>query len=262
MLKTPLIRLALVVVWLLVLPHLALAQEATEEPSFQITIKDVVPPEACTETGWRITYQRTTDLGEYVGTPLWRYYVQTVNGDLNLVHYWDSGYSGYVQDYMLLGNPFRDNVTSSYYPVPLWSDTYEAETIEYILDGDAVIWETHATLTCAAGLVVAADVVSQPAQTTRAALPVPDDNLVLALDEFPIYDSPYGSTHELGTIKACQTFFISDIQMRRASIATYARESITGHLFTLSNGSLQAPLVDVAEDYGQPGGQPTLEACA
>jgi len=264
MLKTPFLRLVLMAVLLLILARPTLAQEATPEATaspFQITLEDVVLPETCTASGWRFTYQRTTDLGDYQRTPLWRYFVQTVDGHLNLAHYWGSGYGAYVQDYMLAGNPLRDNMTASGYSVPLWSDTYEAEVVEYILDGDAVIWEIRATLKCEAGLVVEADIVSQPVETTRAALPAPGDNLVLALEEIPIYAYPTSTTHRLGEIRACQTFFLSDIRLPRASITTLGRESITGHEIVLGGGISPVPIVDVAEDYGQPGGQPTLEAC-
>ena len=249
------------VLLLVVLPYAALAQDATDEPAFRITLEDVVLPETCSETGWRFAYQRVINAGSYSGTQLWRYFVQKVDGDLNLVDYWGSGYSAYVQDYMLFGNPLREDVTAGSYPIPLSSDTYEAEVLEYILDGDAVIWEIRATLRCEAGVVIHADIVSEPADTTRAALPVPGDNLVLALEDIPIYEYPFSTTRLLGTIKACQTFFVSGIRMPRASISTYARESITGHEIVLSGGLSPVSLVDVAEDYGQPGGQPTLEAC-
>lgn len=264
MMKTRFLPL-IVAALLLGLPRLALVQEATPEATaspFQITLENVVPPETCTEFGWRFTYERIIVEGEYARKTLWRYFVQTVDGDLNLVDFWESGYNAYVQDYMLHGNPLRDDATSAGYAVRLSSNTYNAESIEYVLDGDAVIWEIRATVRCEAGIVVEADIVSQPVNTTREALPLPGDNLVLALDDIPIYEYPTSTTHLLGTIRACQTFFLSDIRMPRASISTYGRESITGHEIVLSGGLSPTRLVDVAEDYGQPGGQPILSDCS
>ena len=234
----------------------------SDGPSFAITLEDIVMPEQCSPHGWRIGYERTVTRGGYAQTPLWRYFVQRVDGDLNLVDYWGSGYGAYVQDYMLMGNPLRSGVTTGSYIVPLWSDTYEAETIEYVLDGDHVIWEIRATVRCEDGVVTEAEIVSEAADGTRESLPEPEDNLVLALDDITIYRYAGLNAEPLGTIRACQTFFLSDIRMRRASITTYGTESLTGHEIVIAGGLSPVPLVDVAEDYGQLAGQPIHDACS
>jgi hypothetical protein len=238
------------VVLLLGLPHDGLAQSGGL-PEFSITIDTVRAPSECTPTGWSITYSRTTTFSDLDASTLTRYFVQYVNSDLNFVHYWGSGYSAYVQDYWVSAGTESNARAIGDYAIPLWTDTYHAKSIEYILQGDEVIWEIWATLTCENGKVAAYEVTSEPVKNTRDALPEFTQNLVLALDDIPVYGNPYTRTDYLGTIKACQTFFITSIYRPRASISAWAHESITGHDILLFDGSHRMPIVDVPEDYGQ-----------
>lgn len=259
MTKTFQVRGIAYIILLCLLVTSAQAQEATESP-FSITLSNIELPATCSESGWRIDYHRTYPDGYYSPDPA-RYNVQRVNGDVVHVDYWGSGYSAYIQDYFVSNGQLRDYWFSSSYTVPLADDTYQAETIEFIYDGDRVIWETRATLTCDDGVVTAADIVSLPTDSTLAELPAPGENLVLALGDIPIYRNNVGTNGVLGTIHACQTFYLSDVRRPRASISILATESITGHTIYLYDTE-RAPLVDVDEDYGQPGGQPILDVCA
>jgi hypothetical protein len=237
----------------------AFAEDAA--PEAVIEISEVTPPEECDENGWTIRYERTTTLPATVaGNPWTRYFVQYVDGDLNLVHYWGSGYSAYIQDYWISAGTQNARVSGSYV-VPLWTDSYHAVNVEYVLYGDRVLGEVRAELECEAGAVVEYAITSEAVDTTRDALPEPDLNLVLALDDIPRYRLPYSRSDFLGTIHECQTFFLSDIRQPRASIAVWGRDSITGESMVLFDGVTDVPLVDVAEDYGQPDGQPIVDAC-
>jgi hypothetical protein len=244
------ISFLLTVVLLLGLPLDTLAQSGNS-PEFSITIDAVRTPSECTPTGWSITYSRTTTFSDLDASTLTRYFVQYVNNDLNFVHYWGSGYSAYMQDYWVSAGTESSARAIGDYVIPLRTDTYHAESIEYILQADEVIWGIWATLTCESGEVVAYEATSRPVQNTRDALPVFTHNLVLALDDIPLYGNPYTRTDYLGTIEACQTFFITSIYRPRASISVWAHESITGHDILLFDGSHRLPIVDVAEDYGQ-----------
>jgi hypothetical protein len=257
--RLPSLYLLVTVGLLLALPNGGLAQSG-DSPEFSITVDNVRAPSACTPSGWAIIYDRTTS--DLDASTLTRYFVQYVNHDLNFVHYWTSGYSAYVQDYWVTAGTVMGARANGNYTIPLWTDTYQAESIEYILLADEVIWEIRAALTCENGEVTAYALTSEPAQGTRDALPEFTQNLVLALDDIPRYDNPYTQAEYLGTIKACQTFFITSIYRPRASISVWARESFTGHDILLFEGSTRLPIVDVAEDYGQPDGQSLLEACA
>lgn len=256
------------IVLLFLMPYCRVTQlEAS--PPFSITVGNVRVPSTCTSSGWAITYDRTTTISDLDASALTNYFVQYVDYDLNLVHYWGSGYSGYVQNYWISAGTVTHAKATGYYAIPLWHDTYQAESIEYIVlkegpfnivassDTDEVIWEIRASLTCENGVVTLADVTSAPVQSTRGDLPEFRQNLVLALDDFSLYTNSYAQTGYLGTIRACQTFFITDIYVPRASITTYIHESITGHDIPLDTGM---PIVDVPDDYGQPGAV-QVEAC-
>lgn len=243
---------------------------ADEPFEISVEIKEITPPEACDATGWAISLVRETaitgarpnpDLGRYPSSVM-RYVIQYVDDELNLVHYWGSGYSAYVQDYMVWPQTENFAQIKGRYPVPLWSDTYRAVTVEYLLYEDRIVWETRAALDCDAGEVAAYKVETRAADGVRADLPEPGRNLVLALQDIRRYRNPFNNTGYLGTIKACQTFFVSEITMPRASISTYARESITGQAMLIAGAPTPVPIVDVHEDYGQPGGQPILDDCA
>jgi hypothetical protein len=260
----------LLIVVLIAVSTLAGPALAQDSFSINVEIDDITPPESCSSSYWAINFvRRTTISGAHLSTDLTRYpsavmsyVVQYVDGDVNLVDYWGSGYSAYVQDYMVPSQ--TDNFASARgsYAIPLWSDTYEAVTVEYLLYQDRVVWEIRASLECDGGDVAAYDIISQAAEGDRADLPKPGRNLVLALDDIPRYRDPFKETGYLGTIRACQTFYISDIYMPRASISTWARESITGQNMLIGGGPPPRPLiVDVHEDYGQPGGQPIVDAC-
>jgi len=245
----------------------ALAQDPF---SINVEIGDITPPESCSPSYWTISHERTTtisgarpstDLGRYPSAVM-RYVVQYVDGDVNLVHYWGSGYSAYVQDYMVSSQTENFASAKGSYAVPLWSDTYEAVTVQYLLYQDRVVWEIRASLECDGGEVVAYEITSQAADGTREELPKPGRNLVLALDDIRRYRDPFNNKGYLGTIRACQTFYVSDIYMPRASISTWARESLTGQNMLIGGGPPPPlPIVDVHEDYGQPGGQPILDPC-
>jgi hypothetical protein len=249
------------VVMLFALPNDGLAHSGSS-PEFGITVDNVRAPSACTPSGWAITYDRTTAFSDLDTSTLTRYFVQYVDDDLNFVHYWNSGYSAYVQDYWVTAGTLPGARANGNYTIPLWTDTYQAESIEYILLADEVIWEIRAVLTCERGEVAAYELTSEPAQGTRDTLPEFTRNRVLALDDIPRYRNPFAQTGYLGTIKACQTFFITSIYLPRASILVWARESLTGRDILLFDGSTRLPIVDVPEDYGKPGGQPILQACA
>jgi hypothetical protein len=251
----------LIIVVLLVFPQESLAQSGNS-PEFSITVDHVHTPSTCTPSGWGITYDRTTTFSDLDASALTRYFVQYVDNDLNFVHYWGSGYSAYVQDYWVAAGSIMSARASGSYAIPLWTDTYQAESIEVILLADEVIWQIRAALTCENGEVTAYELTSEPAQGTREALPEFTRNRVLALEDIPRYRNPYAQTGYLGTIHACQTFFITSIYQPRASISVWARESLTGRDILLFDGSMRQPVVDVPENYGKPGGPPLLDACA
>ena len=250
----------LTIVMLLVLPQTAVAR-SDSSPAFSVTVDHVRAPSGCTPSGWTISYDRTTTFSDLDASALTRYFVQYVDGELNFVHYWESGYSAYVQDYWVNAGTVTSARASGSYPIPLWTDTYQAEAIEYILLADAVIWQIRATLTCENGEVAAHDLTSEPAQGPRDTLPDFTRNRVLALEDIPRYRNPYAQTGYLGTIPACLTFFITGIYQPRASISVWARESLTGRDMLLFDGSTRLPVVDVAENYGKPDGQPILDIC-
>jgi hypothetical protein len=233
-----------------------------DPPQVTIEIGAITPPTTCTESGWSASYERkTTRSGTWDLLSRPRYFVQYVNDDLNLVHYWGSGYDQYVQDYMLNTGTDPYARTGGYYTVPLWTDTYRAVSIEYIVEADRVLWEVRAELDCQDGQVIDFRLTSQAAEGTLETLPQPGENLVLALEDIPLYSNP-NKTGYLGTIAACQTFFISSINRPRATISTWAVDSITKQpILLLTDGSFRLPVVDVAENYGQPGGQPILDPC-
>ncbi|MCB9455574.1 MAG: hypothetical protein H6671_06275 [Anaerolineaceae bacterium] len=228
MLKTTSLVMLLMAV-LLLSPVGSLAQSGSA-PAFNITLNNIHPPTRCTPSYWAITYDRTTSFSDIDASTLTRYFVQYINNDLNLVHYWESGYSEYVQDYWVSAGTEIGERAVGAYTVPFWTDTYQAESIEYILKGDEVIWVLRATLTCEQGEVVAYDIISEASQGTRDALPDIPHNLVVALEDIPLYGNPQTQTDYWGTIQACQTFFITDIRIPRASILVWGRESITGHI--------------------------------
>lgn len=235
------------------------AQDATV---FSIELGEVTPPTKCTPSGWSFAYERTTTLPGPFGTPrpnLTLYFVQYVDDQLNLVHYWGTGYSQYVQDYAV---DLADILPLAFasYDVPLWSDTYHAVTTEYVLAGDDVLWELRAELDCDQGEVRSFSLTTQAASGSVDDLPQPEPNLVLALEDIPRYRLPATQTDYLGTIEACQTFYISAITHRRASFSVSATDSLTNQPLLL-NGVDAPRLVDVPEDYGQAGGAPILDQC-
>jgi hypothetical protein len=236
--------------------------EVTEVP-VGMTILSETPPTTCTANGWYYQYAASTPIRPAVTQDLvpTRYVVQWVDGELNLVHYWGSGYNAYVQNYMGYPNSSLEDISGSYV-VPLLDDTYEAVTIESVLVGEDIVWETRVEITCEAGVVTESSFTSQAVTGHRADLPVPEGNLVLALEDIPRYSDPYTKQHLVGTITACQTFFISGIYTPRASISTWGTDSITGLPMLLHDYNTPVPLVDVPEDYGQPGGAPIIDACA
>jgi hypothetical protein len=235
----------------------------SDPPQVTIEVGAISPPTECGPHGWRATYERKTTISgtwDMMSRP--RYFVQYVNDDLNLVYYWESGYSAYVQDYMLNTGTDPYARIGGYYTIPLWTDTYHAVSIEYIVEADQVLWEVRAELDCQDGTVVDFQLTSQAAEGTLETLPQPNENLVVALEDIPRYSNTYNQTGYLGTILACQTFYISGIYMPRASISTWAVDSITKQPILLSDGSTPLAIIDVAENYGQPGGQPILDECS
>jgi hypothetical protein len=233
------------------------ARPAHADDALTITINSVTSPKNCTTSGWMLSYARTVT---FSGTPpLSSYIVQYVDDDLNLVHYWGSGYSAYVQDYMVSSG--NQQIRGSYM-VPLLSATYHATTIEYILSGDTILAELRASIQCQDGTPIDHAVTVQSTSGNRSNLSKPSRNLVLALDDIPLYRDFSTLNKSVGTIKACQTFYISNIGQRRASITVYARESISNRAIILAGGIGPQPrLVDVPENYGQPSGYPILDQC-
>ena len=230
-------------------------------PKFNITVDNVRAPTECKPYRWEIPYERTTKISNLDALSLTRYFVQYINDDLNLVHYWGSGYDAYVQDYWVSAGTDAYARASATYTIPFWTDTYEAESIEYILNGDQVIWEIRAALSCENGEVTDYALTSEPTYGRRDWLPKPRKNLVLALEEIPLYSnsSQMVSAH---TIKACETFYVDKVYMPRASVLVWAHEADSDYDILLFDGSQHLRIVDVAEDYGQPDGQPVLDECA
>jgi hypothetical protein len=255
---------------LFIVPMAVQAQDVTPEATpllsptgFSISVTNVQAPTECSAGGWVIVYDRTTTFGSIDRSTLARYSVRYLDDDLYAVSDEVPG-SDYIADYWATSGstvPF-ERVGSGYTPL-WWSNNYHAAAIEYVLQGDAVIWALRAALTCENGAVVDYEITSEPVENmTRDALPTIElhrQNLVLALEDFVMHE--YGTNPNPGTIRACQTFFISDLQQNRASILLTARQSITGTRIYLFDGTW-VPVVDVAEDYGQPGGQPIIAACA
>ncbi|MBI5959859.1 MAG: hypothetical protein HY866_14050 [Chloroflexi bacterium] len=241
---------------------LTLPSRAETQPSFGITIDAVNAPTECGPHGWWISYTRTTTFSEIEASSLTRYFVQIVNDDINLVHYWGSGYNAYVQDYWVTAGTNPIALAGGSYAIPLWSTSYEAETLEYILHGDQVIWQVRAAVTCEDGVVTQYSLRSEPYERPREALPALAQNLVLALDNIPRYRNTFTQTDYLGTIEACQTFFVTDVYKPRASISVWVVESLTNQPILINDPNNPPPIVDVADDYGQPGGQPVIAECA
>ncbi len=252
----------LALVLLLINPAIPASAQSGEPQQFEVKIGTIRAPKTCTTSGWYVSYDRTTTVSGYPTSELTRYFVQYVGQDVNLVHFWGSGYDAYVQDYWIQPGPDSLAHVSTSYNISLWTNTYHAVNQEYILYKDQVIWQVRAELDCQKGRVKAFQMTSEAAQGSRASLPAPSPNLVVALKDIKRYDNPYSTSNYVGTIKACQTFTISGIRMPRASISVYATESVTGKEIQLIGGTSRPPIVDVAENYGQPGGQPILSACA
>jgi hypothetical protein len=77
-------------------------------------------------------------------------------------------------------------------------------------------------------------------------------NLVLIGADTPVYDGPGGKPLATGqSLKACQTAYI---------IGT-SEDGAWGQLFVMGGWIPLSKTTDVAENYGQPGGQPTLPQC-
>lgn len=243
---------------LLHLPPAAQAQTVTPPADFSITISSVQPPTECTPGGWVVRYERTTSASLDQPTTS-RDFFQYVDGDLTASSVLDA-HSNYVQDSWITAGTQADARFGTSYAVPLWQDSYEAATDEYISLGDRVIWKLHAALTCSAGVVSNFAFTSEAVAMTRDELPRFEHNLVIALEDIPLSSSPLAPTGDLGTIKACQTFFIGPIWTQRASTSVWTTESLTGHNLLLF-GTKRLPLLDVPEDYGQPGGTPALPQC-
>jgi hypothetical protein len=247
--------LRLLVTGMVLLPLIAAGWLVTADDLSGIVIElsGVKPPPRCSPAGWVIGYRQKTSGGKSTPATLTRYVVQYVNDDLNLAHYWRSGYSSYAQDYTIFPGEFSV-WTSVNYIVPLPSSTYRATTVIYVLHEQQVVWEIRAAINCMDGLVVSHSLTSQVASGNRDALPRPSRNLVLALGDIAL------DQRSAGVISACQTFYISDIVQARASTTVYGRESIAGTRLRLVGGPT-LPIIDVAEDYGQPGGTPLVAQC-
>jgi hypothetical protein len=144
---------------------------AHAQGTFNIELGAITPPTKCTASYWSINFQRKVTYLGGVKTPPTRYLVQYLNDDLNLVHYWGSGYDQYVQNYGLFNYYDLSARIIGGYVVPLWTDTYRAVTIEYALVGDHVVWETRASITCEHGTVTDYQLTSRAADSQRSELP-------------------------------------------------------------------------------------------
>jgi hypothetical protein len=81
-------------------------------------------------------------------------------------------------------------------------------------------------------------------------LPPPDErNLVLVVVDTPILDAPGGMPTD-DMLNTCQTAFVID------------NNNGYGEIFIMGGWINLAHTVDVAEDYGQPGGTPVAPGCA
>ena len=252
---TPFILIAAVL--LMLSPYAAQAQTMLPAP-FRITLDNIQPPTECTPYGWAVTYNRITSASlEQPQTS--RDFFQYVDGDLTASRVVDR-HSPYVQDSWIAAGTQKEARFGASYVVPLWTESYEAATDEYISLGDDVLWRLRAALTCNAGEVTDFSFTSEAVEMKRDDLPQFERNLVIALEDIPLSSNALTQNGDLGMIHACQTFFIGATWTPRASISEWTTESSTGHDLLLF-GSEWLPLLDVAEDYGQPGGHPALEQC-
>ncbi|HEX2620464.1 MAG TPA: hypothetical protein VHL11_09960 [Phototrophicaceae bacterium] len=255
---------------LILAPDVALAQTdnpfstPTSTPSdtsttieFSITLDNIQPSEECTPYGWTIIYDRTT-LSPFDPYSTSRSYIQYVNGDLTTVNRVDE-HSTYVQDAWVSHGTLTSVRAAGNYSIPLWTDTYQAESIEYIWHEDDLVWQIQATLTCEAGEITEYTLTSEPVPANHDPLPDPESvhNLVVATEAISVYGNPYQKKDSFGTIETCQTFFIGNPWTPRASITTWIHESVTDHDLPFFDGSTRLPIIDVADDYGQP----LLEQC-
>lgn len=253
--------LRLLVISMVVLPLLTARQVNADDPTgIVIALSEVKPPTRCTPWGWVMSYRQETSGGKATLATLTRYVVQYVNDDLNLVHYRGSGFSAYTQDYTIY--PVMSWVRSAgSYVVPLPSSTYRATTIVYVLSDNDVVWEIRASIECTDGKVINHSLTSQASSGNRDTLPQPGRNLVLALGDIALKESNISyTTRAAGVISACQTFYISEIIQVRASTTVYARESLAGTRLRVLGGPT-LPIIDVPDNYGQPGGMPIVAQC-
>jgi hypothetical protein len=77
-------------------------------------------------------------------------------------------------------------------------------------------------------------------------------NLVLISADTPVYDGPGGKPLATGqALAACQTVYLIDT----------SEDGAWGQIFVMGGWIPLSTTTDVAESYGQPGGQPTLPRC-
>ncbi len=259
-------RLILMTILVMAAFDSAQAQTATPNPPpFSITIDKVMPPQNCTSILWQIPFDSTvTGFYDYDRFDTIGYYIiQYVDGSPVYGRWFGREYDRrLVTQYLLQMEEFR--LAFGNYLPRYWTDSYQATTEMYVAFGDDVVWKISGAITCDQGQVTDYAVTSEPLTATRADVPTFEHNLVLALDDIPLYEQYEGKhrNNYLGTIQACQTFFVGDYHSQHPDTLFLAPKSLTDHEVLLFDGYGLTPIVDVAEDYGQPGGQPVLDECA
>lgn len=134
-------------------------------------------------------------------------------------------------------------------PAP-WTIVVQVESF----NGGILTGRSRATITCSGGVISQTDVTFDPldSQSSAAVFSGPGlpstRNLVLVANESPIVEVPGGKPVGLSA-KACQTVFI------------VSEDGGYGQVFVMGGWISLDDTVDVAEDYGQPGGQAVLPEC-
>jgi hypothetical protein len=245
------------------------AQTTAVEPlasPILVTVSNVHPGPHCSEYRWSIRHDLEVDFVAPLENVPMTYIVQTVDDDITLVRFWGSGYSSqtdhtsFTWNYEVVEGSNNELIPWDFV-IPLPDKTYQSRTDVYILDGDNIIWKIQAEVTCERGDIIAYNLTSEAAAGTTADLPTPGSNLVLALEDTPIYRSENVADLEEPSliIESCQTFSVSDIHVTRP------QSGITAGFVEGTESIVFLPpyskFVDVGEDYGQPGGEPIADAC-
>lgn len=248
------------------------AVHADEPFTVKVTVQPY-EPEYCGDRGWR---DRSTYTIEYSGAKsdwLDRYILQYLNGDLNAVSFNGSGFVEREHFYRAYDGIIINNSTHAYprrradYWILLFSSTYKAVNVEYLLDADKIVWEIRTELDCTNNKVTRFTINSQATSGSPDDLPKTTSNLVLAVKDIFVPENAYNKNSPVAaTIKACQTFRITDLTEDQISsvFVMSGLESITKRRIIVYKAGIdtrELGLIDVPDNYGQPGGAPILDQC-